>query len=83
MIKIYAPASIGNVGVGFDILGAAIKPINGDLLGDCITIKLSENFQLLNKGIFSNQLPINQEQNIVWKCWSKFCKVIKKISQFL
>ncbi|WP_348769533.1 homoserine kinase [Buchnera aphidicola] len=78
MIKIYAPASIGNVGVGFDILGAAIKPINGDLLGDCITIKLSENFQLVNKGIFSNQLPIHNEQNIVWKCWSKFCKIIKK-----
>ncbi|QCI18181.1 homoserine kinase [Buchnera aphidicola (Aphis nasturtii)] len=78
MIKIYAPASIGNVGVGFDILGAAIKPINGDLLGDCITIKLSENFQLLNKGIFSNQLPTNNEQNIVWKCWYKFCNIIKK-----
>ncbi|UPT14566.1 homoserine kinase [Buchnera aphidicola] len=78
MIKIYAPASIGNIGVGFDILGAAIKPINGDLLGDCITIKLSEEFQLFNKGIFSNQLPVNNEQNIVWKCWSKFCNVIKK-----
>ncbi|QCI17025.1 homoserine kinase [Buchnera aphidicola (Aphis helianthi)] len=78
MIKIYAPASIGNVGVGFDILGAAIKPINGSLLGDCITIKLSENFQLVNKGTFSHQLPINHEQNIVWKCWYKFCKLIKK-----
>ncbi|QFQ32926.1 homoserine kinase [Buchnera aphidicola (Aphis fabae)] len=78
MIKIYAPASIGNVGVGFDILGAAIKPINGELLGDCITIKLSKNFQLINKGIFSNQLPTNTEQNIVWKCWSKFCKIIQK-----
>ncbi|QIQ41240.1 MAG: homoserine kinase [Buchnera aphidicola (Aphis urticata)] len=78
MIKIYAPASIGNVGVGFDILGGAIKPINGDLLGDCITIKLSENFQLRNKGIFSNQLPTNNEQNIVWKCWYKFCNIIKK-----
>ncbi|QCI18749.1 homoserine kinase [Buchnera aphidicola] len=78
MIKIYAPASIGNVGVGFDILGAAIEPINGDLLGDCVTIQLSENFELLNKGIFSNQLPVNNKQNIVWKCWYKFCRVINK-----
>ncbi|ALD15156.1 serine kinase [Buchnera aphidicola (Aphis glycines)] len=78
MIKIYAPASIGNVGVGFDILGAAITPINGDLLGDCITIKRSEKFQLFNKGAFSNQLPENHKQNIAWKCWSKFCNVVKK-----
>ncbi|CAL4320853.1 Homoserine kinase [Buchnera aphidicola (Protaphis terricola)] len=78
MIKIYAPASIGNIGVGFDILGAAIKPINGYFLGDLITIKLSQNFQLNNRGIFSNQLPINNQHNIVWKCWSKFCKKIKK-----
>ncbi len=78
MIKIYAPASIGNVGVGFDILGAAIKPINGTLLGDCVTIKLSKKFQLVNKGLFSNQLPDNFKQNIVWKCWLKFCKIIKK-----
>lgn len=78
MIKIYAPASIGNVGVGFDILGAAITPINDTLLGDFITIESSNKFQLVNKGIFSNKLPKNSEENIVWKCWSKFCKVIKK-----
>lgn len=74
MIKIYAPASIANVGVGFDILGAAIIPINGTLLGDYVTVKLSKKFELINTGIFSNKLPVNQEQNIVWKCWFKFCK---------
>lgn len=78
MIKIYAPASIGNVGVGFDILGAAIMPIDGTLLGDCVTVKLATRFQLVNKGIFSEKLPKNTQQNIVWKCWLKFCKVIKK-----
>ncbi|QIE01930.1 homoserine kinase [Buchnera aphidicola] len=78
MIKIYAPASIGNVGVGFDILGAAIVPINGDLLGDFVTIKLSTQFKLVNKGIFANQLPRNIKNNIVWKCWLKFCQFIKK-----
>ncbi|ACL30012.1 homoserine kinase [Buchnera aphidicola] len=78
MIKIYAPASIGNVGVGFDILGAAIIPINGSLLGDFVTVKLSNKFNLVNKGIFSNKLPKNTEQNIVWKCWLKFCNTIKR-----
>lgn len=78
MIKIYAPASIGNVGVGFDILGAAIIPINGNLLGDFVTVKSSKKFELINQGIFSNKLPEKIEQNIVWKCWSKFCQIIKK-----
>lgn len=78
MIKIYAPASIGNIGVGFDILGAAITPINATLLGDLITIESSNKFKLVNKGLFANQLPKNTEENIVWKCWSKFCTVVKK-----
>lgn len=78
MIKIYAPASIGNVGVGFDILGAAIIPISGVLLGDVITIKSSKKFQLINKGIFSEKLPKNIKENIVWKCWSQFCKILNK-----
>lgn len=78
MIKIYAPASIGNVGVGFDILGAAIVPINGDLLGDCITVKTAKTFQLINKGIFSDELPTCIQKNIVWKCWLNFCKLTKK-----
>ncbi|QCI21507.1 homoserine kinase [Buchnera aphidicola (Hyadaphis tataricae)] len=78
MIKIYAPASIGNVGVGFDILGAAIQPINGSFLGDLITIKSSKEFELINKGIFADRLPENTKENIVWKCWSKFCQITKK-----
>ncbi|QCI24284.1 homoserine kinase [Buchnera aphidicola (Muscaphis stroyani)] len=78
MIKIYAPASIGNVGVGFDILGAAIKPINGNHLGDCITVTLSNKFTLENKGVFSNKLPKDVKKNIVWKCWLKFCNVINE-----
>ncbi|WP_422667140.1 homoserine kinase [Buchnera aphidicola] len=78
MIKIYAPASIGNVGVGFDILGAAIIPINGSLLGDCVTVTLSKEFKLFNEGIFSEKLPKNTQQNIVWKCWLKFCQIMNK-----
>ena len=31
-LRAYAPASIGNVSLGFDLLGAALKPIDGSLL---------------------------------------------------
>jgi homoserine kinase len=34
----YAPASIGNVSVGFDVLGAALAPIDGALLGDRVEV---------------------------------------------
>lgn len=78
MVKIYSPASIGNVGVGFDVLGAAITPIDGSCLGDTVTIIPSKTFNLINKGAFSNQLPIDINSNIVWKCWNYFCSFLKK-----
>ncbi|AAO26914.1 homoserine kinase [Buchnera aphidicola str. Bp (Baizongia pistaciae)] len=78
MIKIYAPASIGNVGVGFDVLGAAISPIDNSLLGDVITITSSKQFSLTSTGTFSNQLPKDINKNIVKKCWTYFCKILKK-----
>lgn len=78
MIKIYAPASIGNISVGFDVLGLALSPINQSFLGDIIIIEKSKSFNLINDGIFSNKLPINIEENIVFHCWKKFCKILRK-----
>ncbi|MGI4816771.1 MAG: homoserine kinase [Janthinobacterium lividum] len=78
MIKIYAPASIGNVGVGFDILGAAVTPIDGTLLGDCISIQSSDKFQLNCHGSFSNNLPTDIKKNITWKAWRWFNKYTNK-----
>ncbi|MGP2699152.1 homoserine kinase, partial [Serratia marcescens] len=46
MVKVYAPASIGNVSVGFDVLGAAVSPIDGTLLGDCVSVEAAETFSL-------------------------------------
>jgi len=74
MIKIYAPASIGNIGVGFDILGAAIAPINNNILGDIVTIQSSSTFILKNTGKFSQELPKNEKKNLVWKAWLLFCQ---------
>ncbi len=33
MVKVYAPASSANMSVGFDVLGAAVTPVDGTLLG--------------------------------------------------
>ncbi len=74
-VSIFAPASMGNVTVGFDILGLAVKPIDGTLLGDVVTIEevtieevteeVTEN-TLIVVGKFSHKLSSNHEDNIVW-----------------
>nr|WP_244968401.1 homoserine kinase [Rosenbergiella australiborealis] len=76
VVKIYAPASIGNVSVGFDVLGAAVSPIDGSLLGDCVTVEAAENFSLKTLGRFVRKLPTDPEQNIVYQCWKLFCETL-------
>ena len=78
MIKVYAPASIGNVSVGFDVLGAAVSPADGSLLGDCVTVEAAERFSLHNKGRFVSKLPKKNEHNIVYQCWELFCERLGK-----
>ncbi|AEH39719.1 homoserine kinase [Buchnera aphidicola (Cinara tujafilina)] len=80
MIKFYAPASIGNIGVGFDILGAAIIPIDGTLLGDIVSIKKSKNLEINHIGKFSKQLPKNILENITWKAIKLFETITNKKS---
>lgn len=76
MIKIYAPASIGNINVGFDILGISISPINNELLGDSVSIKYSKIFDIKNTGRFCKDLPLNIKDNIIYTCWKEFCNII-------
>lgn len=76
MVKIYAPASIGNVSVGFDVLGAAVSPIDGTLLGDCVSVEAATEFSLRNEGRFVSKLPAEPKDNIVYQCWQRFCAAI-------
>ncbi|MEB6334862.1 homoserine kinase [Serratia rhizosphaerae] len=76
MVKVYAPASIGNVSVGFDVLGAAVSPVDGTLLGDCVSVEAAEQFSLENAGRFVGKLPAEPKDNIVYQCWQRFCQAI-------
>lgn len=72
-VSVYAPASIGNVSVGFDILGAALKPIDGQILGD--VVEVHENtfeFDLEIKGYFAKKLPTEPKKNIVYDAFLGF-----------
>ncbi|WP_392561443.1 homoserine kinase [Orbus sturtevantii] len=77
-IKVYAPASMANISVGFDILGAAIHPISGVMLGDTIIVEQATQFQLTNKGRFVKNLPKDPKLNIVYQCWQRFCQAMGK-----
>lgn len=71
-IKIFAPASIGNFSVGYDLLGAAVVPVNGQLLGDTVEVSASDVYRLNVEGKFASQLPSNNSDNIIHHCHMLF-----------
>ncbi|MEZ9784453.1 homoserine kinase [Vibrio breoganii] len=74
-VCVYAPASIGNVSVGFDVLGAAVSPVDGTLLGDRVMVTAGESaFELKTAGRFVAKLPADAKQNIVYRCWQVFAR---------
>lgn len=74
----YAPASIGNVSLGFDLLGAALKPVDGSLLGDKVDIVAADTFSLDVSGRFAHKLPADPSTNIVTRCYQHFVEVSKQ-----
>ena len=77
-VSVFAPASIGNVNVGFDVLGLAVKPVDGTLLGDVVTVTHSNSGDQLDvTGAFAKKLPSDVKQNIVWHCLRLFnCELL-------
>ena len=71
-LKVYAPASVGNVSLGFDMLGAALLPIDGSVLGDEIEIQTSDAYSLDYAGRFKDVLPQDISKNIVTDCYRHF-----------
>lgn len=72
-ISVFAPISIGNLSVGFDVLGMAVSPIDGALVGDIVTIDEAKNkTQFQVKGNYANKLPAEIRENIVWQCTQTF-----------
>lgn len=77
-VSVFAPASIGNVSVGFDVLGLAVKPIDGELLGDIVSVEANEEDNLVVIGDFANKLPGKATDNIVWHCLQLFNKAMNE-----
>lgn len=75
-VSVFAPASIGNLSVGFDVLGLAVKPVDGTLLGDVVTVESATENSLVVVGAFADKLPKEKENNIVWSCLQLFNKAL-------
>lgn len=73
-VEVYAPASMGNISVGFDLLGAALAPLNGELLGDKVRAeRCATGLHLTVSGPYAERLPSAVEDNIVWQCAAFSC----------
>ncbi len=71
--RYYAPASTGNFSVGFDLLGAAFEPLNGELFGDVLDIVApSRTLELDIVGRYRHQLPADNSTNLVLQCFAVF-----------
>ena len=77
-VSAYAPASIGNVSLGFDVLGAALEPIDGTALGDEVIVEHAESFSLSVSGPFAHKLPADPDTNIVTRCYHHFCDALSR-----
>ena len=73
-MKAYAPASIGNFAAGFDLLGAALAPLDGSLWGDVVTAGLAEDDlpSLSVSGPFASHMPADPWSNLVLRTYALY-----------
>jgi homoserine kinase len=68
-VRAFAPASIGNFAAGFDLLGAALEPLDGSPWGDVVTIAPapaeSTSTRLTVGGPYAASLPAAARRNLV------------------
>ncbi len=74
-VTAFAPASIGNISVGFDVLGAAVVPVDGTKLGDTVSVSDSKDFSFEMSGKWKEkltELEASGKKNLVQSCAEYF-----------
>ena len=79
-IQSFAPITIGNFSVGFDVLGLAVRPINGEPLGDVVTIYETDDFNFEVTGPHSNDVP-KGEQNLACLAFQRIKETHDKLHE--
>jgi homoserine kinase len=73
----YAPASIGNVAAGFDLLGAALAPLDGSLLGDLVQVAKATEASFQLTGPFAAALSDDTRPNLVLQARDLFVEAVR------
>jgi len=73
----YAPASIGNVAAGFDLLGAALAPLDGSLLGDLVQVAHAEASSFTLTGPFAEALADETRPNLALRARDLFVEAVR------
>jgi homoserine kinase len=75
--RAYAPASIGNFAAGFDLMGAALAPLDGSPWGDVVTAELADEPSLTVSGAFAGVLPVDPWRNLVMRTFGLFREALR------
>ncbi|MBU3843411.1 MAG: homoserine kinase [Candidatus Anaerobiospirillum pullicola] len=85
--RAYAPASSANLSVGFDLLGIAVRPIDGSPLGDFVTARelvdgeqgnVEPNLSVAVKGHFAHKLSSDPKRNIIYDAYKLYEQYLSK-----
>jgi len=71
-VRAYAPASIGNFAAGFDLLGAALAPLDGTLLGDVVQVENAAEDSFTLTGPYAHLLSGESRKNLVLGAYDLF-----------
>jgi homoserine kinase len=65
--RAFAPAGIGNFAAGFDVLGAAVAPVDNSLWGDVVEVSLARSYKPVFRcvGPYAHRLPADPAENLV------------------
>lgn len=80
IIQSFAPITIGNFSVGFDVLGLAVRPIDGDPLGDIVSIYETEDFCFEVTGSHAQDVP-NDESNLACLAYKRVKEAYDKLHE--
>src|SRR5436305_7792492 len=76
-VRAYAPASIGNFAAGFDLLGAALAPLDGAAWGDVVTAQEAAAPALTLSGPHAAQMPADPWENLVLRTYRLFREAVE------
>ncbi|MFT5992855.1 MAG: homoserine kinase [Bradymonadia bacterium] len=74
--RAFAPATIGNISVGYDLLGAAVRPVDDAALGDAVEVHAAAEDSLRVTGAYGHLLDDDHSNNLVMRALHAFRQAV-------